>query len=417
MGRQKIIYISHIMPAEVGNGGVHRGYQILHQLSALVGREQILLFTPETLRAGGQNGHARPHGGVGRQLKEWATFRAGTLRRAARNPYRLLQRTNFVTGLHPALKAFYEEQIKGLAGQAVCVIDHTQFSELLPLNRKHGIPTISCTQNFDALAENFEALTTSLHVFGGGQTPRQQVGVYAALTDFANELQFLAQCDERLFISKLETGVTGSLGLRCHYHPYVPVGALRAQAERIRQRRETSARAAGLFLFVGTAAYGPIGKSCEWLIENVRQHGLPQGVRLVGVGAGTERLLPAGEVVPGLELKGWVEQAELDELLVQARAVLVPQQFGFGALTRLPELSCAGIPVIGCQHPSWAIDPPPGFEMLEAAWPAWAARIEQLSRAEQRVFADDYDAWAAAQPQPLAHVISRLLDEPARAAH
>jgi len=131
-------------------------------------------------------------------------------------------------------------------------------------------------------------------------------------------------------------------------------------------------------------------------------------VRVVVIGAGTDKLLSPGESVPGIELKGWTDQDELDRLLVGAHAVLVPQRFGFGAPTRLAELSCAGIPVIGFDHPTYAIDVPPGFN-VEETWEEWYAKIEQLSHEDARVTEDQYNAWEATQPKPLGKVVRDLL--------
>ena len=63
--------------------------------------------------------------------------------------------------------------------------------------------------------------------------------------------------------------------------------------------------------------------------------GLPAGVRVVAVGGDTDKLLPSGTSVRGLELRGWLEQVELDALLARAAAAVIPQRLGFGALTRL----------------------------------------------------------------------------------
>jgi hypothetical protein len=89
--------------------------------------------------------------------------------------------------------------------------------------------------------------------------------------------------------------------------------------------------------------------------------------------------------------------------------VLVPQRFGFGAPTRLAELSCAGIPVIGDQHPTYALDPPPGFSALGPSWSSWQAKIEQLSDGDGCALEADYLSWEAAQPSPLAPLIRQLL--------
>ena len=408
-----VIYITHAVPSEVGNGGVHRSYQVLHELEKIVGPDRVWVLTGDFIASLVNNGKAGDVNGsrrADRTLKQWAAFRSGTAVRFAKNPYRLFHRTAFATGLHPVIKDYYASRLKEISSRAVCLFDHAQFAELIPINREHGIPTVSCTQNLDALGDDFDSISSNLAACNGNHVGAQQrLAIYATMTDFANELQSLAQCDERLFISKLEAGLMSGVGLSNYYYPYLPVGALRQRQEEIRRKRLPGAREPGLFLLIGSASYAPIRKSCEWFIQNAKEHGLPPGVRVVVVGAGTTKLLAAGENVPGIELKGWAEQEELDLLLVRAQAVLVPQQFGFGAPTRLAELSCAGIPVIGCPHPTYAIDAPPGFYLTEATWEAWCGRIEQLTRENAQVREDEYNSWDAAQPRPLEKVVRKLL--------
>jgi hypothetical protein len=412
MRAKKVIFVTTLTPSEVGHGGVHRSYQILHELEQIVGAGQVLLFTKRQLLAHAEQNddHEQGHSlqTVGR-LKQWASHRAGTAKRIVQNPYRLIQRTEFATGLHPSIRSYYERQVRTLDG-AVCVLEHAEFADLIPVNQKYKIPTISCTQNLDAFSQNFDSLSCNLTAIGTGESRgKQKAGIYAAIMDFANELQILAQCDERLFISKLEVGLIRGLGLSARYHPYLPVGAIRSRLMSIRQKRASTRKEAGLFILIGTASYGPIKKSCEWLIQHARDHGLPEGVRIIVAGLGTDTLLAPGESVPGIELKGWVEQEEMDELLARANGVLVPQRFGFGAPTRLAELSRAGVPVIGDQHPTYAIDAPPGFHVVDASWTSWHEKILELCQEDISVAESDYDNWEAAQPRPLGEVVTMML--------
>ena len=409
MSEKKVIYVTPLTPSEVGHGGVHRSYQILHELEQIVGPENVLLFTKHQLLA--QTNHTEGQAIVnnGSKLKQWASHRTGTAKRILKNPYRLIQRTKFATGIHPSIRSYYEAQVKNL-GRAVCVMEHAEFGDLIPVNQKHGIPTISCTQNLDAFSQNFSSLSKNLNAIEVGKIDmKQKAAICGVFVDFANELQILAQCEDRLFISKLEVGVISGFGLTAHYYPYVPVGAIRSRLLSVRNKRANAKRDSGLFILIGTAAYGPIKKSIEWLIHNARAHGLPKGTRIVVVGLSTDTLLAPGDSVPGLELKGWVEQHEMDELLVRARGVLVPQRFGFGAPTRLAELSCAGLPVIGDRHPTYAIDPPPGFHVVDPSWSSWCDKIITLCDEDLSVSEHDYDDWAAAQPRPLTEVVEMKL--------
>jgi hypothetical protein len=412
MVEKKVIYVTTLTPSEIGHGGVHRSYQILHELEQIVGAGQVLLFTKHQLLAQTEpnEDHNQSHIlQTGRRITQWASHRAGSAKRILGNPYRLIQRTQFATGIHPNLRSYYEGQVRTL-GNAVCVMEHAEFGDLIRINQKYKIPTISCTQNIDAFSQNQELLSSNLNAIRNGEIDgKQRVGIYAAIVDFANELQILAQCDERLFISKLETGLIGGLGLTARYYPYVPVGAIRSRLMSVRQKRATTRREAGLFIIIGTASYGPIKTSCEWLIKQVRDHGLPQGVRIIVAGAGTDALLRPGESVPGIELRGWVEQEEMDELLTRAVAALIPQRFGFGVPTRLAELSCAGVPVIGDRHPTYSLDPPPGFYVVDASWTSWYEKILELGQEDSFVAEKDYDHWEAGQLRPLGEVVKMML--------
>lgn len=390
---------------------MHRSYQILHELGQVVGSEEVLLFTKHQFLAKINRNEILNdnHLGPVQKLRQWAVHRTNTAKRLVKNPYRLAHRTEFATGLHPSIKSYYEQQVSNL-GPAVCVMEHAEFGELIRINRKHKIATVSCSQNLDALSQNFELLSRNLNaIHADGIDTKQQTGIYAAIVDFANELQVMAQCDERLFISKLEAGLIGGLGLTAQYYPYVPVGAIRERLWSIRQKRAATERSPGLFLMIGTADYGPIRKSCEWLIQQVRDKGLPHGVSIVVAGKGTDTLTKPGEVIPGMEFKGWVEQYELDQLLLEARAVLVPQRFGFGVPTRIAELACAGIPIIGDRHSTYAVDPPKSFHLVNASWESWLEKLIELSQTNGSASQDEYEDWERTQPRPLGEVVSSLL--------
>ena len=149
---------------------------------------------------------------------------------------------------------------------------------------------------------------------------------------------------------------------------------------------------------LGSAMHAPTRRAFTTILEQISAQGLPDGIRLVLTGADTDKLpIPA---VPGVTALGWVEQEELDRLLVAARAVLVPHFSGFGAVTRIVELSCAGTPALVAEHPMRAIDPPPGVYVLDDAWAAWVAKISELAQTtEQPPW--DFAAWAEHQPRPL----------------
>ena len=230
----------------------------------------------------------------------------------------------------------------------------------------------------------------------------------ARVVDFANEFHVLAQCDERLFISKVETGLIGWLGLSAQYYPYRAVGSIRRRLEYIRQCRTRAQIERGLFLLLGSAGHRSTRESFLWFVQQAKIHGLPDGVRVVVAGSKTDSLLSSGVEVPGLEFRGWVQQDQLDQLMTSIQAVLMPQRFGFGALTRLAELSCAGIPCIVSRHPTYAVDIPPGVEVVTDEWAAWFHAMDRFTKNNLQISAG-YSKWERNQPRTLKTVLGKLV--------
>ena len=390
-----VIYVARSIPSDIGHGGQHRAYQVLHDLERTVGSCQVTVISWRQWRQSQPVQAPHPN----RLIRVAARIRR-RLALCLENPYKLLANTFFTIGYFstPGFLEDYERIVRDTPSPAVCIIDDVRFASLLPINLRHGISTISCIQNLESLDNS-------------ALDHKRKWGIYTTATDFANEFRVLAQCVERLFISKVETALTSGLGLSARYYPYLPVGTIRQCLEIIRRKRSRANIEPGLFLMLGSAVHLTTRESFAWFVRNLQSHGLPDGVRLIVGGERTDRLLPPGSSVPGLELRGWLEQDELDRLLVQAQVVLAPQRSGFGALTRLPELSCAGVPVIASRHSTYAIDPTPGLVAVEDDWGAWYAKMAEFAKNRICAPLGDYNDWEATQPRTLEEVLKRMLSE------
>jgi hypothetical protein len=401
----KAIFISQFDPIPVGHGGNHRAYQIVHDLQSIVGDENVITVIWQRWHRHQveqrQVDPPKPASKLRQHIHRVRLKLHGTF-----NRFRFLAGDD-VSALfpdshpsihryrHPAFTAHYTSILDGLSEPAVCVIEDTSFTNLMELNQSYQIPTVACLANIESY-DRAAPLSLADH--------RR---ILQASLDFVTEFQDLGLCDARLFISRVETGLVGGLGLSAYYYPYLPVGEIRAGLLDIRSRRQVAPPVPGLFVIVGNAFHKTVFAAFHWFVQQVRSHGLPDNIRIVFCGKHTDTLLAAGKIPPGLELRGWVEQDELDDLLCRASAVLIPQSTGFGALTRVPELALAGIPVVMSTHPSYALNVPPSVNLVEGTWDAWVDGMQDCASVPTYPL-PEYAAWESTQPQPLSGVLQAL---------
>jgi hypothetical protein len=388
-----VFLVTHYTPSEVGHGGNHRTYQILHDIERAVGKENIV---PINFTEWYQSQPPIPNllirylDKVRRRLKVYLG-----------NPYKLLVFTPYPPSHYSDMRFlnYYKEHVRQVNTPATCIIEHTGFSDLISINSRYGIPTFCCVQNLESL--DMGVLVSDL---------RSRWGACARAIDVINEVRVFSKCAERLFISKVETGIINGLGLASHYYPYLPIGKIRQRFEWIRAQRSQTRPEQGLCVMLGTAYHPPTRAGFEWFLENARQHRLPPQTRLVLAGMGTDTLRSSLDL-PGLEFKGQLAQDELDSLLISAQCVLIPQFWGLGTLTRLSELACAGIPVMVSQHPTFASDMPPQIEIVGNTWNEWFSAIKNMNNRPSSTVSnfDDYRAWEKKQPQTLSDLLSRAV--------
>jgi hypothetical protein len=100
------------------------------------------------------------------------------------------------------------------------------------------------------------------------------------------------------------------------------------------------------FLVIGSAFHPPTRLGFEALLKVLPDISIANSCRFEIAGRGTEVLRDLCKH-PNVTLRGSVDDAVLDELFVGAKAAIMYQRSGVGALTRIPELLIAGIPVMG----------------------------------------------------------------------
>ncbi len=396
---REIIFVSRYQISPIGHGGFHRTYQIWYDTLEIVGEKNLISL--QATQGTSADRQSSKNTRLGYYYKElilrsqillnWIKNR-GSIHRLLE--YLLSQIYKQVVDFPLVTSQSYEEILSTINGPALCILDHPNQRNILDVNLERDIPTIICPQNI-------ESLDTHSLSFGNSSSK------ILYITSLTNELQFMSECSSRLCISKVETSLLQGLGMPTSYYPYIPVGDIRRRLTDVREKRTLGDISSNLFLMMGSTIHHTTKASFVWFLNQAREMGLPAGVNVIVGGKGTEDLLEEGEHIQGVEIRGWINQNELDILLEQVRAVIIPQYFGFGAITRLPEFSFANIPTIVSYHPTFAYDPFPGVCPVKQDWEAWYSTIERFSREPVEKSDFTFESWEANQPRPLADAINK----------
>jgi glycosyltransferase involved in cell wall biosynthesis len=278
----------------------------------------------------------------------------------------------------------------------VCIVDHPCYIDLACYNDKNDIATIY-------LPHNLEAFTRIVH-----EVDDSFMRIDCGLLWMA-ELQMLNLCKDRLMISLLETSLVRGLGLSVFYYPYLPVKDIRSRLLYLREQRLGGSIEKGLFLMVGSIFHRSTGEGFRWFLDNIKENGLPKGVHIVVGGGSGESLSSEYGALPRVEITGRIKQDELEELMKRACAVLIPQRSGFGALTRIPEMSCAGVPMIASEHSISAMHAPPGVRFVQDNWKDWISAMQDANDHPKTVSLTEYKDWEKSQSIPIKAVVQKYL--------
>jgi hypothetical protein len=156
----------------------------------------------------------------------------------------------------------------------------------------------------------------------------------------STEIQALVNADFVFCISREEEWLLRLHGANAHYLPYYPPQAIEQQLLSIRAQRTPSDR----FLILGSAGNPPTRQGMIEQIQWLKQLRFHLEFEVDIVGNKTESLKDYCDET--FTLHGTVSDEQLTEFLIHAKTALIHQTASSGALTRIPELLIAGIPVI-----------------------------------------------------------------------
>jgi hypothetical protein len=299
---QPILCESSFVPAVEGHGGQHRSLQVM-----------------EILRCGGFEPRALAESVTG--------SRALRLFDGARQ---LLENPQPLRNAHKRIGAlgYHAERVRQalrqFAAPRVLVWERTREHLLGQTARRAGVRVVALPQNLESMVHGQRDPLT-------GETPP---------ASFETELRALGAADAIFTISREEQWLLSLRGMDADYLPYHPPEPLRDKLLAVRRSR----RAPGRFLVLGTVNNPPTEAGMRVQLELLEGIARSSNLQVDVVGYGTERLARTSQ---HLAFHGALSNPKLEELLLEARALLLHQRAAAGAVTRIPEMLVAGVPIIG----------------------------------------------------------------------
>ncbi|MET3979694.1 hypothetical protein ABIB62_002283 [Mucilaginibacter sp. UYP25] len=319
---------SHFLPDAFGHGGNKRTAQIEHLLSeaGISADDADLSYTIAT-------GNKLSHYLVG--LQQNMTLRTGNKNKYAIGRY----------------KAVFEQFVKqykpGLFIWESTVEYHLILAEVL---YKYHVPVIALPHNLESLVAGAKS------VFSNKPAPLW----------LSEEMNYLKLCNKVFTISQEEHWLASNYGVNAGYLPYYPAPTAESFLLDIRQRRSIVTAKPDTkqqnILLLGTFHNQPTFTGFTELLQYIRA--IP-GLKINVAGFGSEKLK---DLFTGNNIQIWgsVNNETLADLITIADCAIVHQQPSSGALTRIPELLIAGLPVIANTHAARSCPPAQGLMVYDS---------------------------------------------------
>ncbi len=267
--------------------------------------------------------------------------------------------------------------------RVVSVLQGAAFSRAMGINSKHSVPSILFPDNFDSLAEN-------------PSSKLEASNIPSLLRLFEKELRILSQANLCLTISQVEYGFLNGIGMKSRLLPYFPSGNCRNDLESLRKNASTRSIKHGLVV-IGSVSWAPTRIGITDLLDSIRANRFELPCILRVIGHGSEQLEKAGDKKLGIEFLGKLPREEFHEALSNCFAAIVPVTCGFGAITRIPDLACAGVPVITSQLAVTHQPPPEGVYPVSD----WAELPGLLLQDIRGCSYESFKAWEKSQTPDL----------------
>ncbi|RWY57327.1 glycosyltransferase family protein [Mucilaginibacter gilvus] len=227
-------------------------------------------------------------------------------------------------------EAFVKKQKPGLVIWESTVGYNLLLAEIL---YKHHVPVVALPHNIESLVAG------SKSVFSSKESPNWLM----------EELKYLGYCKKTFTISREENWLLSNTGINSDYLPYYPAKKTEEYLLAIRAQKQTSYTApqtAKEILLLGTYYNKPTLDGYVELLNYIRQK---TSLVINVVGFGSEQL---NNMFPDKNIRIWgsVNEEKLASLVAICDYGVVHQAPSSGALTRIPEMLLAGLPLLTNTH-------------------------------------------------------------------
>lgn len=305
----RLLYDSRFEPTEHGHGGSHRTLQIV-----------------EVLRGGGYDPVIIPDLKAEKRDRLVAGAKAAV--RDGAFTLRHARQTGRIANAYGREALRYDRALDGYTGAPLVVWEATRHRIVPALAAARNLRVLAAPQNLEAMIEDQEDRVT------GERLP----------TSLERELDGLRAAAAVITISREEQWFLAMRGIESDYLPTFPAPAVEKAMLRVRELRAT--RKQERLLVLGTAHNPPTRTGTIAQLRMLAPVLEQLNLELDVAGFGTETLRDAVPS-PRLHYHGSVSAQQLESLLAGARAILIHQLAASGALTRIPEMLVAGVPVVG----------------------------------------------------------------------
>ncbi|SDL61379.1 hypothetical protein SAMN05421823_10750 [Catalinimonas alkaloidigena] len=155
------------------------------------------------------------------------------------------------------------------------------------------------------------------------------------------EIHFLKKCSQVFTISAEELWLLQLHAIPTSYLPYYPSEPVAAELQKIRDFRSASQQSEHV-LMLGTARNPPTRMGMEEALNHLTN----TPIEVIVAGFGTETLQENYKRFANIHVQGEITHEQLMALLRRVKAALIHTVPSSGALTRIPELLKAGLPVV-----------------------------------------------------------------------